>query len=138
MLTALGGRAWCTGRDSVWSVCQCLVWWVASSYLHLILVCSCETLPPYFQAWVPPWGPLPSLLQGTLRSSFPLRSSLVWVGGHTSFALPHPIRSFFAYPIVFFFVLSYPIPSFFGWHTCFAILSSYPIRSSLPSLAYRA
>lgn len=112
-----------TGRDSVWSICQCfsiLVWWVASSYSHLILVSSCETLPPYLQAWVSPVGASAFVAPGypSLFLSFPF---FLGLGGRACF-----------------FCSSCPIRSFFGQHTCFAILSSYPIHSSLPSLAYRA
>ena len=98
------------------SVLCCVLWWVASSYSHLILVSSCETLPPYFQAWVSPVGASAFVAPG-YPSLFLSFSFFLGVGGRACF-----------------FCSSVSIRSFFGQHTCF-LLRCYPILSVLPCLA---
>lgn len=105
---------------------------LASSYSHLILVSSCETLLPYYKLRVPPW--VPSLLQSALRSSFPIRSSLVQVGGHTSFAMPVSIRSFIGMLSYSYSVLS--ILFVCSLLSILVLLSYLPILSVLPCLAF--
>lgn len=135
MLTALGGRAWCTGRVSFPRLRCGILWWVASSYLHLILVCSCGTLPPYFQAWVSPVGTSAFVAPGYpplfLSSSF-----FLGVGGRACFFCSSvSIRSFIAYSIVFFFcsTVSY---SFFLCISYRILLLLFRVLFVLPTIAY--
>lgn len=107
---------------------------VASSYLHLILVSSCETLPPSLQALGSPVGASAFVALG-YPSLFLSYSFFLGAGGRA-----YVFCSFVFYPLFrcilyHMLLLLYGITAIFlPQHTCFLFLPSYPIRSSLPSL----
>lgn len=134
MLTALGGIALCTGRVSFpryLILCR-----VASSYLHLILVSSCETLPPYFQAWVSPVGASAFVAPG-YPSLFLPSSFFLGVGGRACFFCSFVFYSFFLcvlYRMLLLLFCLYPFVLWLAYLFCSLFFLTYPFFLAWPSL----
>lgn len=122
VLTALGGRAWCTGRDSVWSVCQCL----------FVVACEFLLAPDFGQLMRDPTSLFPSLVSpvgafavSESLLSLPFLFVLPWCGWEGMLLLLFRILSLrsLASILVLFCVLSLSYPFFLA-------------QPSLPCLAW--